>query len=52
MSWAWASAAKNGISGSVTAITSPEIQSAAVTVATTAAGTRTDSTSCGRYRAK
>ena len=45
-------AANSGISGSVTAITRPEIQSVAVTVATTAAGTSTDSTSCGRYRAK
>ena len=45
-------AANSGISGSVTAITTPEIQSAAVTVTSTAAGTRTDSTSCGRYRAK
>ena len=46
-----ARAAKAGISGSVTAITTPEIQSTAVTVASTAAGTSTDSTSCGRYRA-
>ena len=45
-------AANSGISGSVTAITRREIQCVAVTVATTAAGTSTASTSCGRYRAK
>ena len=44
--------ANTGISGSVTAMTTAEIQSAAATRATTATGTTTASTSWGRYRAK
>ena len=44
--------ANTGISGSVTAITTAEIQSAAATRASTATGTATASTNCGRYRAK
>ena len=44
--------ANRGMSGSVPAITSPDSQSAAVTLTSTASGTSTPSTSPGRYRAK
>ena len=56
--WVWArvcspiSTAKTGISGSVTAITTAEIQSASPTRISTATGTRKASTSWGRNRAK
>ena len=44
--------ANSGMSGSVTPMTTPDIQSAAATLASTASGTKQASTSCGRYLAK
>ena len=44
--------ANTGISGSVIAMITAEIQSANATLASTASGTTTASTSRGRYRAK